>query len=381
MAKRDYYEVLGVSKDANKDDIKRAYRKQALKYHPDKNPGDAEAEERFKEAAEAYEVLSDDQKRAAYDRFGHAGVGAGSYQSRGFEDIFSQFSDIFGDSFGDFFGGQQAGGRRRRRQGQRGSDLRINMKLTLEEIATGVEKKIKINRYTQCTACNATGADGGSAFNTCPTCKGAGEVRQQAGGGFFQQIVITTCPTCQGEGKTISKPCTVCGGEGRVKEDHSLSLKIPAGVEEGMDLSLRGEGNAGKRGGPPGSLIIHITEKESEYFERDGNNLIHQLFVSFPDAALGTNVEVPTLDGKARFKVGPGTQGGKVVRLRGKGLPVFNGRGHGDLLVHINVWTPRELTSEERKILNRLQKSPNFVPNPTKEEKSFFSKMREFFSG
>ncbi len=380
MAKRDYYEVLGVSRDANKDEIKKAYRKQALKYHPDKNPNDKDAEEKFKEAAEAYEVLSDEQKRSAYNRFGHQGVsGAGGFQGRGFEDIFSQFSDIFGDSgFGDFFGGATSG--RRRRRGQRGSDLRITLKLSYEEISSGVEKKIKLNRYTGCKTCTSTGAENASAYNTCPTCQGAGELRQQAGGGFFQQIVVTTCPTCKGEGKVISKACPACSGQGRLKEDDTLTIKIPAGVQEGMDLTLRGEGNRGPRGGPPGDLIIHISEVPSEYFEREGQNLIHQLFLSFPDAALGTTVEVPTLDGKARFKVAPGTQGGKVVRLRGKGLPVFNGYGTGDLLVHINVWTPKNLTSEERKILQRLQKSSNFTPDPSKEEKSFFSKMREFFS-
>ncbi|MEM6632981.1 MAG: molecular chaperone DnaJ [Bacteroidota bacterium] len=376
MAKRDYYEVLGVSRDASKDEIKKAYRKLALKFHPDKNPNDKDAEEKFKEAAEAYEILSDEQKRSAYNRFGHQGVGgAGGFQSRGFEDIFSQFSDIFGDSF---FGGTTTG--RRRRRGQRGSDLRINLKLTFAEIATGVEKKIKLNRYVGCKTCSSTGAENGSSFNTCPTCQGSGEIRQQAGGGFFQQIVVTTCPTCKGEGKVISKPCQTCSGQGRLKQDDTLSIKIPAGVQEGMDLTLRGEGNRGPRGGPPGDLIIHITEVPSEHFERDGQNLIYQLFLSFPDAALGTTVEVPTLDGKARFKVSAGTQGGKVVRLRGKGLPVFNGYGTGDLLVHINVWTPKNLTSEERKIMQRLQKASNFTPDPSKEEKSFFSKMREFFS-
>ena len=382
MAKRDYYEVLGVSKTATKEEIKSAYRKKAIQFHPDKNPDDKEAEEKFKEAAEAYEILSDEQKRSSYDRFGHAGVGgaAGGFQGRGFEDIFSQFGDIFGEAspFGDFFGGST--GRRRRRRGKRGADLRISIELTMEEIAKGVEKKIKLNRFVVCDVCSGTGARNGSAFRTCPTCNGAGEVRQQAGGGFFQQIVVSTCPTCQGEGRIVDQLCEKCQGNGRIKKEDTISVKVPAGVQEGMTLSVRGKGNAGIRGGETGDLIIQIQEKESDFFEREGDNLIHVLFVSFPDAALGTTVEVPTLEKKARFKIAPGTQSGKVVRLRGKGLPNINGYGTGDLLVHINVWTPKNLTSEEKRMLQRLQKSQNFVPDPTKEERGFFSRMREFFS-
>lgn len=382
MAKRDYYEVLGISKGASKDEIKKAYRKLALAYHPDKNPGDAEAEEKFKEAAEAYEVLSDEEKRASYDRFGHAGVGGASGgQSRGFEDIFSQFSDIFGDSspFGDFFGGAQGG--RRRRRGQRGGDLRINIKLDLEEIAAGVEKKIKLNRFVACETCSGSGAKDSNAFTTCPTCNGAGEIRQQAGGGFFQQIVVSTCPTCKGEGKIISQVCDNCEGKGREQKEDTISVKIPAGVQEGMSLSVRGKGHAGIRGGSPGDLIIQIEEKPSDLFERDGDNLIHELFISFPDAALGVNAEVPTLQGKkVRFKLPPGTQGGEVKRLRGKGLPNINGYGTGDLLIHVNVWTPKSLSPEEKRMLQRLQKSINFEPQPSKADRSFFSKMREFFS-
>ena len=385
MAKRDYYEILGVSKTAPKDELKKAYRKLALQYHPDKNPDNKEAEEKFKEAAEAYEVLSDDQKRSAYDRFGHAGVGGaagGGFQGRGFEDIFSQFGDIFGDNspFGDIFGGG-GGGRRRRRRGQRGGDLRINIKMSLEEIAAGVEKKLKLNRQTSCNGCGGTGADNANAFTSCPTCNGHGEVRQQAGGGFFQQIVVTTCPTCQGEGKIISKACSTCEGKGRTHSEDTVTVKIPAGVQEGMTLNVRGKGNAGLRGGGAGDLIIQIEEKPSDLYERDGDNLIHELFISFPDAALGVSAEVPTLSGKARFKIAPGTQAGKVVRLRGKGLPNINGYGSGDLLIHINVWTPRSLTSEEKKLLTRLKKSPNFIPSPSNDERGFFSKMREFFSG
>lgn len=382
MAKRDYYEVLGVSKSASKDELKKAYRKMAIKYHPDKNPGNAEAEEKFKEAAEAYEVLSDDSKRTAYDRFGHEGVrGAGSgFQGRGFEDIFSQFGDIFADSpFGDIFGAA-GGGRSRRRRGQRGADIRIKLSLTLEQIATGVEKTIKLTRQVACESCSGTGAEHGTSFTNCPTCNGMGEIRQQAGGGFFQQIVVSTCPTCQGEGRIVSKSCQTCEGKGRTSEEDTVTVKIPAGVLEGMSLSVRGKGNAGLRGGPSGDLIIQIEEKPSELFERDGDNLIHELFISFPDAALGTQVEVPTLDGKVRIKINPGTQAGKVVRLRGKGVPNINGYGNGNLLIHINVWTPQNLTPEERKILTKLQGAPNFEPKPTHEQKGLFSKIREFFS-
>ena len=381
MAKRDYYEVLGVSKGVPKDELKKAYRKMALKYHPDKNPGDAEAEQKFKEAAEAYEVLSDEQKRAQYDRFGHAGLGGSAgFSGRGFEDIFSQFSDIFGDSpFGDFFGGS-AGGRRRRRRGQRGADIRIKLGMTLEQVNEGVEKKLKLNRHVSCNTCSGTGAENGSAFSNCPTCNGSGEVRQQAGGGFFQQIVISTCPTCQGEGKIIARSCRVCEGKGRVEEEDVVSVKIPPGVQEGMSLSVRGKGNAGVRGGSPGDLIVQIEEKPHQNFERDGDNLLHELFITFPDAALGTQVHVPTLDGKVRIKINPGTHAGKVVSLRGKGLPNINGYGRGNLLVHINVWTPQNLSSSERDMLNKLQDSPNFKPNPTNEQKGLFSKIREFFS-
>lgn len=384
MSKRDYYEVLEVDRSASKDELKKAYRKKALKFHPDRNPDDKEAEEKFKEAAEAYEVLSDEQKRQTYDRFGHAGLGGaagGGYSGRGFEDIFSQFSDIFGGDSGGFESFFSGGGRRggRRRRGQRGADIPIRMTLTLEDIATGVDKKLKLKRKVTCGSCSGTGAEDGTAFNTCPTCNGAGEIRQQAGGGFFQQIVVSTCPTCKGEGRVVSRSCKTCEGAGRTEEEDTVSVKIPAGVQEGMNLSVRGKGNAGLRGGSPGDLIIKIEEKPHDFFERDGDNLIHELFISFPDAALGTQAEVPTLDGKVRIKVAPGTQPGKVVRLRNKGLPNINGYGTGNMLVHINVWTPQELNSEERKTLEKLRSSTHFTPNPTKEQRGFFSKIREFF--
>lgn len=381
--KRDYYEILGINKGASKDEIKRAYRKMAIKYHPDKNPDDPEAETKFKEAAEAYEVLSDDQKRSAYDRFGHAGLGssAGGFQGSSVDDIFSQFSDIFGSDFGDFFGNTgRGGGRRRRSRGQRGSDIRIRLKLTLEQVNVGVEKKIKLPRQVVCEACSGTGAENGTAFTTCPTCQGQGEIRQQAGGGFFQQIVVSTCPTCNGEGRIVSRSCSVCEGKGRVEQEDVVAVNIPAGVQEGMNLSMRGRGNAGVRGGSPGDLIIQIEEEKHEYFERDSDNLVHELFLSFPDAALGTQVEVPTLDNPVRIKIAPGTQAGKVVRLKGKGLPNINGYGRGNLLIHINVWTPETLSSEERRVLEKLQKSPNFTPNPSQDQKGLFSRIREFFN-
>lgn len=380
--KRDYYEILGISKGAGKDEIKKAYRKMAIKHHPDKNPDDPEAETKFKEAAEAYEVLSDDQKRSAYDRFGHAGVGGaagggGGFQgASSFEDIFSQFGDIFGSDFG--FGG--GGGRRRRRRGQRGSDIRIRLKLTLEQINSGINKKLKMPRQVACEVCSGTGAENGTAFNTCPTCNGQGEIQQQAGGGFFQQIVVQTCPTCNGEGRVVSRACTNCEGKGRVEQEDVVSVDIPAGVQEGMNLSVRGRGNAGVRGGPPGDLIIQVEEEPHEHFERDGDNLIHELFISFPQATLGTQVEVPTLDNPVRIKIAPGTQAGKMVRLKGKGMPNINGYGRGNLLIHINVWTPQAVSAEEKRMLEKLEKSANFTPSPTKEQRNLFSKIREFFN-
>lgn len=383
MAKRDYYEVLGVSKGASVDEIKKSYRKLAMKYHPDRNPDDKAAEEKFKEAAEAYDVLTDDQKRAQYDRFGHAGMGQGGGFQGDFtmDDIFSRFGDIFGEGspFESFFGG--GGGRtRRKRTGPRGGDLRITVALTLEEVSSGVEKKLKLKRQLPCDQCNGTGAENPGDYQTCPTCHGAGEVRRQAGGGFFQQIVVSACPTCNGEGRIIAKSCKKCRGEGRNPGEDIVTLNIPAGVAEGMQISRRGKGHSGVRGGSPGDLIVIIEEKAHEDFERDGDNLIHELYVSFPDAAIGTQVEVPTLSGKARFKIQPGTQSGKMVRLKGKGVPNINGYGTGDLIVHVNVWTPRNLTNEEKNMLSKLQNSANFQPNPSKADKSFISRVKEFFS-
>lgn len=382
MAKRDYYEVLGIERNADTATIKKAYRKLAIKYHPDKNPDDPTAEDKFKEASEAYEVLSDENKRAQYDRFGHAGVSgaAGGAYSGDINDIFSRFSDIFsGTGFEDMFAGG-AGGRRRRRRGTPGSDLRMRMELTLEEVRAGVKKKIRLKRKVTCGQCNGQGAEDDTGMQNCPTCGGSGEVRQQVGGGFFSQIVVSQCPTCHGEGKIVTKACSKCGGEGRVEEEDTIELEIPAGVRDGMALNMRGKGNAGKRGGPPGDLIIEVEEQEHEFFEREGDNVIYDLHISLPDAALGTSVEVPTLEGEARFKVEPGTQSGKIVRLKGKGIPDINSRTHGDQLVHILVWTPQTLTSEERKTLEKLRDAENFNPNPGNEHRGFIDRVREFFT-
>lgn len=380
MSKRDYYEVLGVSKEADKDQIKKAYRKLAIQYHPDKNPGDPTAEDKFKEASEAYEVLSDDQKRAQYDRFGHSGMGAQEPHFHDISEIFSRFSDFFNDGgpFDGFFSGGRGGGRRRP-QGQRGSDLRIKLKLTINEIATGVEKTLKLKRHAVCESCNGTGAYDDSSFQTCPSCTGTGEIRQQVGGGFFSQVVVSVCPTCHGEGKVITKSCQACGGEGRVMNDEKVPVRIPAGISDGMQLTLRGQGNAGKRGGPPGDLLVQFEEIPHDDFQRQGDNIIHELKLNFADAALGASVEVPTLEGKARFRIDPGTQSGEIKRLKGKGIPNINGYGTGDQLVQINIYTPQTLTAEERQLLEKIRKSDNFTPNPTRSEKSFFDRMKEFF--
>lgn len=385
MSKRDYYEVLGLSKNAPDAEIKKAYRKLALKYHPDKNPDNKEAEDKFKEAAEAYEVLRDPEKRKRYDQFGHAGIG-GAAGTNGYsmsmDDIFSQFGDIFGDAFGGAFGGFGGfgGTRQRRRRVNRGSNLRVKVKLTLEEIAKGVEKKIKVNKYIPCTSCQGSGSKEGSSYSTCSTCHGTGQVTRVTNTFLGQMQTSSTCPSCGGEGQTIVNRCTSCAGDGIVRGDEIISINIPAGVEEGMQLSVSGKGNAGARNGVAGDLIILIEEIEHDHFERDGVNLLHDAYVSFVDAALGSTIEVPTIDGKARIKITPGTQGGRVLRLKGKGLPSVNSYGTGDLLININVWTPKTLTKEERQILEKLNESENFQPKPGAREKSFFSRMQEYFS-
>ncbi|MBK5284243.1 MAG: molecular chaperone DnaJ [Bacteroidia bacterium] len=384
MSKRDYYEVLGVQRAATEQEIKKAYRQMALKYHPDKNPGNKEAEEKFKEAASAYEVLSDKEKRQRYDQYGHQGVGSGAgnggYGSMNMDDIFSNFGDIFGghNPFESFFGG--GGQRGGRRYVHRGSNLRVKVKLTLEEIAHGIEKKIKVQKLVNCGTCHGSGAQNTSSFQTCTTCKGAGQIRRVTNTILGQMQTATTCPQCNGEGQIITAKCKTCGGQGVMHGEEIISINIPAGVGEGMQLTMSGKGNAGERGGIPGDLVIAIEEAEHEQLIRDGNNLLYDLHINFADAALGTSVDIPTIDGKARIKIDAGTHGGKVLRLKGKGLPDVNGHHRrGDILVNVNVWTPQELSADEKKLLDKLRSSPNFKPNPKKGDKSFFEKMKEYF--
>lgn len=393
MAKRDYYEILGVSKDASAEDIKKSYRKEALKYHPDRNPGNKEAEEKFKQAAEAYEVLSDKDKRAKYDRFGHnavkGGNGGGGFSGEGMtmEDIFSHFGDVFGENFGgspfeQFFGGQ--GGGRRTAAGRRGSNLRIKVKLTLQEIASGVKKAVKVKKMTPCNVCHGSGAKDGSSRNTCHTCHGSGVIRKVTNTILGQMQTTSTCPTCHGEGQTITAKCTNCSGEGKVYGEETIHIDIPAGVNEGMQLSMNGKGNAGERGGPPGDLIIQIEEAPDPHLRRVNNNdIVYDLHLNFADAVLGTTVEVPTIDGKAaKIKIPPGTQAGKILRLKGKGIPSVESRYQvGDQLIDVNIWTPRTLTKEEEQLMEKLRKSPNFQPNPESGERGFFEKFRDLFGG
>lgn len=380
MSKRDYYEILEVAKDASEAEIKKAYRKMALKFHPDKNPGDKSAEDKFKEAAEAYEVLSDPQKRERYNRYGHDGVNSqGGGMSM--DDIFSHFGDVFGGAFGGFGGGFGSGfgGGGTRRRVNRGSNLRVKVKLTLDEIADGVEKKIKVSKYVKCEPCSGTGAQNGSSYSNCHTCHGTGQVTRVTNTFLGQMQTTSTCPSCGGEGRSITQKCTSCGGDGIVRGEEVISINIPAGVADGMQLSVSGKGNAGARSGINGDLIIIIEEKEHEDLVRDGNNLIYEKYISFPEAVLGCQVEVPTLEGKARITLEPGVQSGKVLRLKGKGLPNIDRYGKGDLLININVWTPESVSKEEKAILEKLALSPNFNPAPSKGQKNFFSRMKEYF--
>ncbi len=371
MAKRDYYEILGVSKGASEDELKKAYRKLAIKYHPDKNPDNPEAEDKFKEAAEAYEVLSNSEKRAQYDRFGHDGMrggfGGGAGGGMNMEDIFSQFGDIFGGGspFESFFGGG-GGGRRQRK----GSNLRIKLKLNLQEIAEGVEKKIKVNRLLE--------ADG-VTFKTCPTCGGSGQMKKVVNTMLGQMVSASTCSTCNGSGKVIDKRPPGVDSTGLEMKEEVISIKIPAGVADGMQLSMSGKGNMAPGGGIPGDLLIVIEEIEDDNLKRDGNNVVYDLYISFLDAALGGSMEVPTIEGKVRIKIDPGTQSGKILRLRGKGVKDINGYGKGDQLIHVNVWTPKKLSKEEQEQLESLRGSENFEPKPGKGEKGFFDKIKEFF--
>lgn len=380
---RDYYEILGVSKTATPEEIKKAYRKTAIKFHPDKNPDNKEAEEKFKEAASAYEVLSNEQKRQQYDRFGHAGPRGGGFGGAGggmdMNDIFSQFGDVFGGGggggFESFFGGGRSGGARMRK----GSNLRIKLKLNLEEIALGVEKKIKVKRNNSCSSCDGTGAKNGTELDTCKTCNGVGQVQKVVNTMLGQMVSSGTCPTCKGQGKIIKERCGVCHGDGVTLEEEVLSINIPAGVADGMQLSMSGKGNFPPGGGVPGDLLIVIEEEESKVLQREGNNVVFDLYINFVDAVLGTSVEIPTITGKAKIKIEPGTQSGKILRLRGKGIKDINGYTTGDQLVHVNVWTPKEVSADEKKTLEKLRESTNFTPNPGKGEKGFFEKIKEFF--
>lgn len=376
--KRDYYEVLGVSRDADAAEIKKAYRKLALQYHPDRNPGDKAAEEKFKEAAEAYDVLSNEEKRRRYDQYGHAGVdgGAGGFGGgMSMDDIFSHFGDIFG-SFGGFgFGG----GGRPSRSVNRGSNLRVKVKLTLEEIATGVEKKIKVRKYVSDAHCNGTGAKDGSSYVTCHTCQGTGQVTRVQNTILGAMQTTSTCPTCGGEGRIIKEKCPYCNGEGVLLSEEVITIKIPAGVEEGVELTVSGKGNAARHGGVNGDLVVQIIEIAHPELVREGNDLLYNTFISFPQAVLGDSVEIPTLDGKVKVKIEPGTQPGKILRLRGKGIRDMNGYGRGDLLVKVNVWVPGNLNKDEKKVIEDLKEHSFLKPLNVENAKGFFRKVKDFF--
>ena len=393
--KRDYYEILGVTKTATPDEMKKAYRKLALQYHPDRNPGDKAAEDKFKEAAEAYDVLSTPEKKAKYDQFGHAGMGANAGYGPGgmdMNDIFSHFGDIFGSAFSGQFGGGHfhqftsgfgGGHRQQRRHVNRGTDLRIRVKLTLEEIAKGVEKKIKVQKKIACDTCSGTGAASQNAYKTCDTCRGSGHVTRVTHTFIGQMQQTSICPTCHGEGRMITDKCKKCRGQGVVEGEEIITIRIPAGVENGMQLSMPGKGNAAIHGGVNGDLIVLIEELEHPLFERVQNNLHYNQFVSITEATLGESVEVPTLDGKVRVKIDAGTQSGKLLRLRGKGLPSMNGYSTGDIIICVNIWTPQNITKEEKELLETFRNSPNFKPNPknNKDNKGFFDRIKDYFGG
>ncbi len=392
MSKRDYYEILGVGKNSSQDEIKKSYRKVAMKYHPDRNPNNKEAEDKFKEATEAYEVLSDSDKRRRYDQFGHEGMRAGQ-DFHGFSDIhdiFSAFGDIFGSGFGgsifeEAFGGRSSRGRQRQpRTGSPGADLKLRLKLTLEEIAQGVEKKLKVKAYQSCELCGSSGARSASSKTTCPTCNGTGEIRQVSRSVFGQFVNISTCSQCSGEGKIIKDFCHDCRGEGRVQGEKNIKVNIPAGVSDGNYLTLRGQGHAGRRGGPHGDLIVIIEEEQHNVFTRNGDDIILDLLVSFPDAVLGTEVEIPTLSGKAKLVIESGTQSGKLLRMREKGIPHLNSHGKGDQIVRVNIWTPTRITQKDKELLKQLAAHESMKPKEgdksANAEKSFFERIKESFS-
>ncbi len=378
MAKRDFYEILGVERSASQEDLKKAYRKLAMQYHPDRNPDNKEAEEKFKEAAEAYEILSNEDKRARYDRFGYEGVKGNAYGSSGFSDIndiFSHFSDIFGGSsiFDDFFGGGGTRTRGRRHSaGTSGSDLRVNLKLSLEEIAEGVSKKIKIKKYVRCSQCSGTGAESGTSTKTCPVCHGTGEMKTVSRSVFGQFVNISTCNNCNGEGTVVDTPCKKCSGDGRTNEEVNVTINIPAGVSEGSYMTLRGEGNAGKRGGNSGDIVVVFQEIRHEYFNREGDDIIYDMLIGFPVAALGGEVEVPTLNGKAVLKIEAGTPAGKMLKMRDKGIRHLNSSGRGDQLVRINIDVPKKVNGKEKELLKELLNQPNFKKSADSDDKNFF---------
>ena len=385
MAKRDYYEVLGVAKNASADEIKKAYRKLAVKYHPDKNPGNKEAEEKFKEAAEAYSVLSDADKKAKYDQFGHAGVdGAGPDFSGGFGNLNDILNDLFGGAFGGGFGGFSGfgggfGGGQRRERVYKGRDIRVRVKLTLEEIAKGVEKEISIEKNVPCPDCGGRGARNSADIKTCPACNGTGQVQRVVNSFLGQTVTYSTCQQCGGEGKIISNPCHTCSGSGLVRQRETIKVKIPAGVEAGMQMTVQGEGHAAKNNGINGDLLVVIEEQEHPDFRREGSNLLYTKVVSIVDAMLGCEVDVPCLDGNYKLKVEPGTQSGSVIRLKGKGLPSVNSYGTGDLYVKIGVWIPKKLTKDEKALFESMRNNESLKPNPTKEDKSFFERLKDLF--
>ena len=388
MSKRDFYEILEVSKSASADEIKKAYRKKAIQFHPDKNPGDKQSEEKFKEAAEAYEILSDPQKRQRYDQYGHAGVGGGSggggFNGGGMnmEDIFSHFGDIFGGhfgggGFGGFGGGQRGGGQRVRK----GSDLRVKVKLTLAEIAVGVEKKIKVKKQVACSHCSGTGAEAGSSSTTCTTCNGQGRVTRVQNTILGQMQTAAECPTCNGEGKIIKDKCKHCSGEGVVREDEVITINIPAGARDGIQLNVRGKGNDAPLGGTPGDLLVVVEEEVDKAIKREGDNLHQELYISFAEAALGTTKEINVVGGKVKIKIDEGTQSGKILRLAGKGLPNIEGYGgKGDMFVHINVWTPQKLTKEQKEFFQSQLENGDMNAEPTGKEKTFFEKVKDMFN-
>ena len=381
MSKRDYYEILEVSKNASADELKKAYRKKAIQYHPDKNPGDKASEEKFKEAAEAYEILSDPQKRQRYDQFGHAGMGGnGGYSGQGMnmDDIFSHFGDIFGGGGFGGFGGFGGGGRSQGRRVNKGSNLRVKVTLNLQEIANGAEKKLKVRKSVECNTCHGKGAEKESDFQTCSTCKGSGHVTRISNTILGQMQTSATCPTCNGDGKIITNKCKACAGEGIVTAEEVISVNIPAGVEDGMQLQVSGKGNAARRGGINGDLLVVIAEEAHPELIRDGVDLIYPLYISVPDAILGCSVEIPAVDSRLKLKIEPGTQPGKILRLKGKGLPEVQSYGRGDLLVKVNVFIPKEISTEERKTIEKLQTSDSFNPT-TAEAKGLFSKLKNIF--